>query len=590
MKVCRYFSLILIGVLMCACSSPERKLLARADSVMEENPDSALAILEQLDRRSLDKSELPYYALLMTQALVKTDVPVDSDTLISLAYRKYADYRRGDRGIRSSFYMGEVFFNQEKSREAMKHYLKAYEEAKRLDNHYWRAKSAERIADLFFLAFNYDEASRYRKEAIEHYGLADRIANQRYAIADLATDYNNDSKYNEAINIIDSITIVCYMENEKDSFLLDYIERPKIDALVTLKRVTELTDDDIRILDREISEGFTLDANILKLKIKEIVKDNNIDYNLVNTLISSANSIEDKGRVLYALYEYAKSINNINILTETMDSLLIYQNSVAVQIIKESVTGAERDFYEELAQRNKQKSQIYLYIIIAIIFITIIIAFIAYRFITLRNKAHRAQLEANVEAIISLRAYSAQIAAEKNLLNSEMKEKEQEFNNLANKVDEQQMMIENERQKHLNLMSENINIMDSLFRKKWGTLNLLCEEYYEKGASPKIGNLILRKIESEIRTIGSKDGLRQIEEEVNRYKDGIAGKLRRECASLKELDINICVLKFAGFSVKAICFILNMQSNNYYVRKARLITKIKQSDAPCKDLFLANLE
>ncbi len=100
MKVCRYFSLILIGVLMCACSSPERKLLARADSVMEENPDSALAILEQLDRRSLDKSELPYYALLMTQALVKTDVPVDSDTLISLAYRKYADYRRGDRGIR----------------------------------------------------------------------------------------------------------------------------------------------------------------------------------------------------------------------------------------------------------------------------------------------------------------------------------------------------------------------------------------------------------------------------------------------------------------------------------------------------------
>lgn len=65
------------------------------------------------------------------------------------------------------------------------HYLTAYEESKCPNNDYWLAKAAERIADLFFDAYNYPEAARYRKEAIEYFGKANRVTNQRYAVADL---------------------------------------------------------------------------------------------------------------------------------------------------------------------------------------------------------------------------------------------------------------------------------------------------------------------------------------------------------------------------------------------------------------------
>lgn len=140
----------IIFLILGGCSGKNRSMLEKVDSIIEEKADSALCILNRIDRNSLSKRDLPYYALLMTQAQIKTDLPVDSDSLISIAYKKYDGSWRGDKGIRSNFYMGERFFNRDQSRDAIKFYLSAYEESKRLENPYWRAKAAERIADLFF--------------------------------------------------------------------------------------------------------------------------------------------------------------------------------------------------------------------------------------------------------------------------------------------------------------------------------------------------------------------------------------------------------------------------------------------------------
>ncbi len=72
--------------------------------------------------------------------------------------------------------------------------------------------------------------------------------------------------------------------------------------------------------------------------------------------------------------------------------------------------------------------------------------------------------------------------------------------------------------------------------------------------------------------------------------DGIIDHLIHECPSLKGKDIEICTLIFAGFSVKSICFILDIQSNSFYVRKNRLLKKIKESNAPNMNLFIKKLK
>ncbi|MDE6511918.1 MAG: tetratricopeptide repeat protein, partial [Muribaculaceae bacterium] len=75
----------LLALLLGSCSGTDRSILRQADAVMEQHPDSALAILRTVDRTRLSERNLPYYALLMPPAQEKTATPVDSDSLISIA-------------------------------------------------------------------------------------------------------------------------------------------------------------------------------------------------------------------------------------------------------------------------------------------------------------------------------------------------------------------------------------------------------------------------------------------------------------------------------------------------------------------------
>ena len=118
--------LLFILLLLCSCSNGVGRRLHDADAVMEENPDSALMILTGIDTLSISSRDLPYYALLLTQARVKTRTPSPSDSLIRIALHEYDGAWRGDKGIRANHYMGEVLDENGDSRGAMKHFLSAY--------------------------------------------------------------------------------------------------------------------------------------------------------------------------------------------------------------------------------------------------------------------------------------------------------------------------------------------------------------------------------------------------------------------------------------------------------------------------------
>ncbi|MBD5287015.1 MAG: hypothetical protein HDS27_05750 [Bacteroides sp.] len=637
-----FFSIIAaLFLLLSGCSGGERVLLERANAVMEEHPDSAMKILQEIDRGNLNGRDLPYFALLMTQAQVKTDVPLDSDSLLSIAFARYAGDPHGDKGIRASFYMGEVFFNQAKPPEAMRLYLSAYEDAKRLANDYWRAKAAERIADIFFNAYNYPEAIRYRGEAIEYYGKAGRLTNQRYATADLATDCLNGSMYDRALSLLDSVYAVAEKENPDDRRLLEYIRRMRIGTLATLGKIEDLSEDDLAALDNAPRNESFLDSEIQKLRIDEF-RHNYRNEEALSDILSYAKTPEDKTLALYACYRHLKSTDRSSFESSVVDSLLFYQNEVAETIIRESALSAQRDFYSRLAVETQMESTRRLLVIWTVAIVAAIAAAATFIVIRLRDKVHRAELEATVESLMQAKAYSDIVNSEKYALRLEIDRRKAEAQGLSRIIKEHKETVEklnndtlNNRQQIENLekektgLSEKLNdsnrrlmdlnekltrettqqneqiealkkeyhlkeesrnaILDSLFMNRWTTLNRLCEEFFEKGASPKFQQLLMNDIEAEIKKISSKEGLRQIEEEVDRCMDGILTKLRMECPKLKEKDITVCSLTYAGFSVKAICFIIGMTSNTLYTRKNRLRQKIADLNPPHMNLFLAKL-
>ncbi|MDE6560653.1 MAG: tetratricopeptide repeat protein [Muribaculaceae bacterium] len=579
----RHISIIIISLLLAACSTETGKKLTHADSVMEQHPDSAMSILADIDRNTLKDSELPYFALLYTQAQVKTDVPLDSDSLISIAYAKYSSDTRGDRGIRSNFYTGEVFFNQNKYREAMRYYLTAYEESKRLNNDYWHAKAAERISDLFFFAYKYDEAESYAQEAAELYKQENRQINYKYILGALSNIWLNNGNADRAYMILDSLRNLSLNENPIDSSFLEYIKMPLNEALIMTGRNEEINFNDWNIHRDDLSDREKIDVVILesqifnKLDNTEELKDR---FTHVQTF---AHSEEDTIHILYAGYENAKACGDKDLAISLVDSMLHYQNALAENVLQESVAGAQSEFYSDLAFRNDQKSILFKWLLWGAIVVSLFVITFLIIIFHLRNKAQKAKLQANLESLLSLKARSAQIAKEKDILEKSLNEKNNQRDFVVSQL--QAVMEEKNQQEIIHAM-----VVEKLFKEKWTTLDTLCDQYFGLNNSELTAKALVLNIEKELKKIISKKGLAEIVEAVDIYMGEIVTKLRNQCPSLKDEDINFLALLFAGFSVRAVCMFTGIKYPHFYVKKSRLIKRIEASEASDKSLFLEKLK
>ena len=583
MTTARYLSIIIFALLITACSTETGRMLSLADSVMEEHPDNAMSILMDLDRNTMKDSEIPYYALLYTQAQVKTDVLLDSDSLISIAYAKFGADIRGNLGIRSNFYTGEIYFNQENYCEAMRYYLTAYEESKRLHDDYWHAKAAERISDLFFFAYNYDEAEVYAQEAVQFYSLACKTRNNRFAIAQLARIYVNMGDTNKAYGLLDSLQTISLKENPKDSALLSYIKLPLINAKMKTIGISEAELDSIDFLNEDMSELEILDAGIIQSQVFNYIgKPEKVKSNIKDIEVL-ANSDEEKIHILYARYMNAKAAADYSLALSIVDSMLYYQNKLAENIIQESVKGAQRDFYSEMAVRNESKS-VYLKKLLCI---SVCVAILLIAFLTIihyyKSKTQQARLEANIESFMSLKAYSESIAHEKETLEQTLNEKDIQRNIAVDRLEEIK------KEKDLDDVSH-AKVVEKLFKEKWLTLDVLCDQYFGLKNSELNQKDLVSNIDKELKKIVSKKGLAEIVNSVDTYMYGIVSKLRNQCHFLKEDDINFLALLYAGFSVRAVCMFTNIKYAHFYVKKSRLIKRIQSFDVPDKSLFIEKLK
>lgn len=129
-------------------------------------------------------------------------------------------------------------------------------------------------------------------------------------------------------------------------------------------------------------------------------------------------------------------------------------------------------------------------------------------------------------------------------------------------------------------------VVESLFKEKWDTINMLCNEYFDKDDSDFSRRKIITRVEQEIKRLGEKKNLKALEKAINKYMDGIISTLRLQCQWLKEDEINIIILILAGMSSKAICLILSLKLSNFYSKKRRIIEKISASDAPIRKKLL----
>lgn len=98
MKRLKYIKWSIVIIIICsACTFSMDKVsnnLSQADKLIWSNPDSALHILQVVPApERLNSQQQADYALLLSQAQYRCNIPASSDSLINIAVKYYKEYR-----------------------------------------------------------------------------------------------------------------------------------------------------------------------------------------------------------------------------------------------------------------------------------------------------------------------------------------------------------------------------------------------------------------------------------------------------------------------------------------------------------------
>lgn len=528
--------------LLAACSRGFRDDLQRADDLMETAPDSAMALLQAVDTATLAGRDLPYYALLYTQAQVKTDAAPASDSLIAIALEAFRHDPAPDLRLRAHFYSAKIAFNNENLPDAMRGAIVAYDISKAQNDDYWRAKAAELMADIFSKVYCDPQAAQCTREAAHYYLKAGKIRNHRYSLCDLATDYLNQGYADSALSLLDSIRAVMAAETPFDSALNNYAIGVTLPALLQEKRY-----DDFQHLANEYACGSSSDEMLDFAICQSYIAADNEDFGTMSDLLSDAYGLSDDRkeqiRILYASYQHAFSCGQYREAALMSDTLLTMQSRIARNVLNESVISIQRDYYSNQAIFQGQKSKMLAYALVTVICVAIFIIILIVIIYRLRLRAKRSELENNLASLLYFKEQS------------------------ANKT----------------------HTIETLFKEKWSTINMLCNEYFTLDDSETSRKALLKNIEHELDKLRTKKNLKEIEKAVDTYLGGIMTLLRSECDFIKENDFVFLSLVFAGLSARAVCLLTGINYKNYYQKKQRLTQRIAASSAPDKELFTRHL-
>ena len=206
----RLVAAVLAAITIVSCydarKSETYRLLEDVESYMEARPDSALAVLEGIDKSELTSKELEAkYALLLSQALDKNYIDLQSDSIIAPAVRYYENHGTPDERLLTHYYRGVIYLNDGDRESAMESYIKA-------ERYVDECRDYGVIARLYTAKMNlyryaYDFASALEQEEIaSSYFLKDKDTIRYISTLNTITGLKMQlGQYSEAYQYLDKI-------------------------------------------------------------------------------------------------------------------------------------------------------------------------------------------------------------------------------------------------------------------------------------------------------------------------------------------------------------------------------------------------
>lgn len=385
-KIIQQACLFLLLVIAAGCGSPEvEHKLAIADSVIEENPDSANAILSDILFSDISNdADKALFMLLDNQSKYKLERKASSADL-DFCIDYYTRHHNPVLLQRCYYYRAVI--NEENEAEPSV-VIKDYKEAEKLINESGNDLMATRICEALYLvnvnSFNFDDALEYAKEEL------------KYSIAIRDTSFIVQSLNNSAISMLQNM--------KKDSAMF-YIHKTfsmleKCDSTTKAMIYSNLANFYWDYLsDSIMAENFYEKAMMYNPR-EEFILSQILLFNetgkirKVMSLIDSLIISDDAEMRVAALdflcklhisnKDYKAALEARERCDELLDSIDIYAN-------EENIKEIQRKYDFERERTEKKQTQLKFYIILLII-ISVSLAVFVGILVILRKKEHRIRM------------------------------------------------------------------------------------------------------------------------------------------------------------------------------------------------------
>lgn len=578
----------------CSKSDTAASLLT-AEKIMEERPDSALSILQSIDAsRFATDNDKALYALLLTQASVKNNLYVSSDSMISMAAEHYASTHDRTRLMKARFYQAYVLDELKHPVNAVIPALEAYQEADSMADHYWVAKTAELLSHILISTFNMKDAATFNEIAIQSYTEADKMLNRQYAICDRAIIVSNSGLYRKGIAILDSLSN-SLGDSHADRVCRAYCYKYKIPMYVKAQMFQEALAT-INSL-REMTDCYNLDQSDLSYEyfIHSILGNGSSSYGKTpaHESLPSSEFLKMSDNLSFAYLTNSLYYRNVGMYDKAfaaMDSIIAIQNRELINAWNEPVSSILNSFKDNEIRESNKKNHLLWLIIAFSVCLLILVSVCFFIYLSMRRKSHAltvAELIAeNSRLANKIGSYGKNIES----LSESLESSERRHLETANKLEDRERESAELREKLAAVkddsLSGNLNQKDSLVALHLKSFNDLFtnfpDDFESEKAKLKAADIIYKRLQNYL----SSERIKAIEKAVNGSSNGIVSRLSQQCPSLNNEERLFMTLIYADFSLKAISVMLGIKGKYIYVKKQRIIGKIAASDAPDKEEFM----
>ena len=642
MKTHILLSLIfLFGILSgCAEHSSLQDTLDKAETIMEEHPDSAYTLLQTIDSDALrTRGGRARYALLYTQAQDKNYIDEINDSLISLAVDYYSRTDDVRYKFLSYYYKGRVYTNAEDYLNATSYYMEAEQWVDAVADDYLVGLLYAELGRIYRLYYDYPKSLEAYQKSAECYERAWKIRHCNYMWLNMGDVCRNLNDYDES-NRLFSLTLHSAKEiNDSTlirislgSMVMQSIEQKEMKKAESLYRELKLYMDDRHAssaLYGRLAQMYSSTGNLVQA------------WNCMDKGWNRASNCSDSISLYFVSSELYNLTGNEKKAYEELRKGVLLQNKEAHQALQQPILTIQRDYLSE-----KLKSESYrLYLerllrILSVLFLSsllLVVAVVFYRKLK-KKKVTIDKLGKEKERVESENRSLLQQLEERKCesdrtiekLKNEIIRKEKESNaeiaELLKKIGRGESTIESLEEK-LMQKEEIRQEMETLVRKleKDSEANAatICglrvelEAMQDEGRKTTLQKVDLlrydlehvvelvflheeqwpnnntkeKRIRNKISLLkkayfAGEDEYGKVEDLVNRYLDNVMVHFRKEVCLSSEADYRRVCYMFAGVSGLSIARIMGESKETVYQRRSRLLKKIATLSCNHKEIFI----